>query len=376
MRVILNTLHLVSENLGGAWVYTWQLAKALERHRPGLEVIVLANENTADRFRSLGHQVHTAPVDSRNRLRRVAWEQLSLAGELRRYGADVFHATGNVLPLRLPMRSVLTLHDCQWHYYPANFSAARRTYLRAMVRASARRADHVICISEATRKDARVLCGVPERNMSVVYEAGLDSSEAGLAVDAADLRSRYGVTRPVLLSVGSSLPHKNLERLILAFKEIVAEIPHDLLIVGESFGHHDRLAGLVGKVLSEYGARIRFTGYVSRSDLVGLYRLADAFVFPSLFEGFGIPAVEAMELGTPVIASSATSLPEVVGDAGEYFDPASVPAMASAVKRVCLDEGLRKSLAALGAQRARMFSWDAMADRTYEVYNSILHNQR
>jgi glycosyltransferase involved in cell wall biosynthesis len=355
MRVVLNTLNLRSENLGGGWVYTWQLARALQRYSDELELIILAHESTAPAFRSLSHTVHTVSMDATNRMRRVLWEQFSLPKEIERYAPEVVHGPGNVLPGRTSARSVVTIHDFQWYYYPENFSFARRIYLQHMVKSSARSADRVICVSQATKRDLLTFCRVNEDRVSVIHEAGLTQDESMPRRD---------------LDVGSSLPHKNLARLIDAFGMVASRIPHDLLIVGESFGFHSALTGAVDRVNREHGQRIRFTGYVRREDLVGLYHCSDAFVFPSLFEGFGIPAVEAMGCGVPVIASSATSLPEVIGDAGAFFDPMNTEDLAAQLARVCLDRNYHRTLSDAGRTRARSFSWDAMAQQTLEVYRA------
>ena len=174
--------------------------------------------------------------------------------------------------------------------------------------------------------------------------------------------------------MSSHLPHKNLDRLIAAFGRIREEVPHDLVLVGERFGNGSRIEELVRGANGGHPSRIKVTGFVSREDLLGLYQIADAFVFPSLFEGFGIPALEAMECGCPVVASRSTSLPEVMGQAGEFFDATDADDIARALKEVCGDPKLRDELRVRGFERAKEFSWERMGEETMELYHRIAGN--
>jgi glycosyltransferase involved in cell wall biosynthesis len=179
-----------------------------------------------------------------------------------------------------------------------------------------------------------LLCGVPAEKLTVVYEAGLAEGYEPEPTDSDTLRNRYKINGPFIMYAGSSMPHKNLRRLIEAFARVAADVRHDLLIVGEPFGFDNGLDRVSASALGLERDRVRMTGFVPRKDLLGLYELADAYVFPSLFEGFGIPVLEAMGIGCPVVAARGTSVPEVAGDAAEYFDPMSVESIASE-KGVC-----------------------------------------
>ncbi len=374
-RIIINTIFLASERIGGSWSYTYNLLRALEHGSNEIEFVVLVNQKISPLLASLDMEKKVVPIDPESRILRVGLEQMSLPGILKRLSPAILHATGNVLPPRLPCKSVVTVHDFQYWYYPSNIALPRRMYLRYAVPDSLRRATRVICVSQATRNDAVKLYGVPSEKLAVIYEAGLWDGELATASREEDVRSRFSTQGRFLLSAGTSHPHKNLPRLIQAFGMIAREIPHDLLIVGEPFRFRGPLHEAVTMLPSELKDRVKLNGFIPRSDLLALYRAADAFIFPSLFEGFGIPALEAMGCGCPVVASRSSSLPEVIGDAGEYFDPLNVEDMARTVRKVCCDTEVRDHLRSRGFARAREFAWEKMGRETLEVYRSLLDDR-
>jgi len=374
MRVVINTVFLTSENFGGSWTYTYNLIRSLENFRDDVELIVLASSGMIPRFEGIESQIVAVDYGAKSRIMRVGWEQLVLPRFLKGFSPDILHSTGNVIPRGVGNPSVLTMHDFQYFYYPENFGWIKRQYLRYGVPHSVRKATRVICVSEQTKRHAMLLCGVPAEKLTVVYEAGLAEGYEPEPTDSDTLRNRYKINGPFIMYAGSSMPHKNLRRLIEAFARVAADVRHDLLIVGEPFGFDNGLDRVSASALGLERDRVRMTGFVPRKDLLGLYELADAYVFPSLFEGFGIPVLEAMGIGCPVVAARGTSVPEVAGDAAEYFDPMSVESIASAVKKVCVDEGLRTLLRERGFAQAKKFSWDRMAKETLGVYLDAINS--
>lgn len=374
MRVIINTTFLASPRFGGSWTYTYNLLRALDAFSSEVEFIVLTNSRIVSLLRDLRMELKVVVDNPDVRASRVAWEQFVLPRLARKYKPTVFHSTGNTLPPIAGCPSVVTLHDFQYHFYPKNFSAVKRMYLRNMVPRSLRRATAIICYSEFTKRHAMDLYGVTSEKLALIYLAGLWRGEQSAATAAQTLRKKFGLDRAFVLSVSSHLPHKNLDRLIAAFGRIREEVPHDLVLAGEQFGNGSRIEELIREANGGQPSRIRVTGFVSREDLLGLYQIADAFVFPSLFEGFGIPALEAMECGCPVVASRATSLPEVIGTAGEFFDPMDTNDIARALQKVCADSKLREELRARGFERAKEFSWERMGEETMELYRRIAGN--
>lgn len=371
MRILINALYLVSENLGGTWTYTSNLVSCVSGLRSDHEFIVLANRRTASGFELRGGKtkVMTVDLDVESRIKRVAWEQLALPKLVRDLRIDVLHSTGNTLPLRLKEKTVVTVADLQYTKYPENIPLARRMYLNWFVPRSVRRADLVIAISQHTKESIVHHFGVPAEKVKVIYLAGLSEKDSKQTLES---REGSGARRPYLLSVGSSLPHKNLARLIRGYAKVASEIPHNLVIVGEGFDQRGDLhqtlvdTGLAGS------ERVQMRGFIGRSELLALYRQADAFVFPSLYEGFGIPAIEAMDSGCPVVAANCTVLPEVIANAGLFFDPLSVDSIAEALRKVCRSSTLREDLRTRGRLRAKQFSWEKMAAETVEAYEQVV----
>jgi glycosyltransferase involved in cell wall biosynthesis len=370
VRILINALYLLSENLGGTWTYTSNLISYVSGLGTDHEFVILANPRTASGFDLRGEKTRLVAVDLdvESRIKRVAWEQLALPRLVRDLRIDVLHSTGNTLPLRLKQKTVVTVADLQYKKYPENIPLARRMYLNWFVPRSVRRADLVIAISQHTKESILHHFNVAAEKIKVIYLAGLSEKDAKQTPES---REGSGTKRPFLLSVGSSLPHKNLARLIRGYAKAASEIPHDLVIVGEGFDQRGALhqtlvdTGLAGS------ERVQMRGFIERGELLALYGQADAFVFPSLYEGFGIPAIEAMESGCPVVAANCTALPEVMADAGLFFDPLSVDSIAEALRRVCLDSTLREDLQARGRLRAKQFSWEKMAAETLQAYEQV-----
>jgi glycosyltransferase involved in cell wall biosynthesis len=245
-------------------------------------------------------------------------------------------------------------------------------YARANLWAAARRAERIFTVSETSKADILRYCDVAAERIIVVYNA-IDARFATPPEPEAveRVRERYQLHGPFALYVGNIKPHKNLERLIDAF-DLVRRGGFErleLLIIGDQISKYPRLRRAVDK--HKLHKHVRFLGFVPDDTLAALYRLATVFVFPSLYEGFGLPPLEAMASGTPVVTSNRSSLPEVVGDAAVLVDPYSAASIADGIQQVLSDPELRRSLSARGLARAREFSWDASIRRVHEVYMDV-----
>jgi glycosyltransferase involved in cell wall biosynthesis len=284
---------------------------------------------------------------------------------------DLFHSPDFVLPPTLPRtRTLLTVHDLSFVRDPESAPAVLRDYLNVVVPRSVRRADHVFTDSEATRQDLAELYRTPPEKMSVLY-CGI--SEAFQPVmDAARLeavRARYGLGGwPFILAVGTLQPRKNYTRLIQAFAQI-ARGDLRLVIAGGRGWLFDAVFAEVERLrLKE---RVLFPGFIDDADLPALYSAAGVLAYPSIYEGFGLPMLEAMACGTPVVASTASCLPEVAGEAALLAPPTDVDALAGALQRAVQDDALRGDLIAKGFQRARQFGWDASARQLAATYRRL-----
>jgi glycosyltransferase involved in cell wall biosynthesis len=355
--------------MAGAGVYTCQLARALAALSDGPELVVFAREGLFDDLRSERFRViHTSQMSPAVRL---VWEQTSLPRSLRRGHVDVLHSPHHHTPL-LPSRNgqhraarVVTVHDVTFMLLPGRYPLLRRLYMEAVTRASMRIADAIIVPSEAVRDDLR---RVIDRNarVAVVPEAAgpqYRAIEDERAIGA--VRERYGLGETFLLSVGSLEPGKNRGRLIAAFKRLARQ-DIELVIVGQPAWRYEREFDLVNALGLE--ARVRFLGYVPDADMPAIYNAATAFAFPSLYEGFGLPVLEAMACGTPVVTSDRGATAEIAGDAALLVDPRDVTSMVYALSNVLADEALRHSLRQRGLERAAQFSWERAARETLSVY--------
>jgi glycosyltransferase involved in cell wall biosynthesis len=311
-------------------------------------------------------------VSAHSRQARLFWEQARLPGIAERLGIAVLHSTHHTLPLR-PMRAkrVVTVHDVTFFRIPERYPPARRVYMQTMTRLSARVADAIIVPSNAVRDDVVRTLRVDPAKVTVVYEAAGERYRPIAPGECAAVRSRYGVEAPYVLSVGSREPGKNRGSLIRAMRELRdVGVDRRLLIAGQpawNYQGEERLADELGM-----RDRVIFAGYVPDGDLPALYSACDAFAFPSLFEGFGVPVLEAMACGAPVVTSDVSATAEVAGSAAVLVDPHSVASIRDGLRRALSDDGLRGDLVAFGRARAAQFSWRRAADETYAVYERVL----
>lgn len=310
---------------------------------------------------------------------RIAWEQFLQPWELAMGRVDLVHSMAYALPLVCPARSVVTVHDLSFLLFPSAFNRANRLYLTASTRLAVRRADAIIAVSKNSRRDLVRLVGARADRVAVVPN-GVDPAFRPLDPEAlAHFRQERGLPQAYILFVGTLEPRKNLATLIRAYARLRqiarvsrsgATVPHRLVVVG---GVGWRYQGIL-RLVEELGLRdeVVFAGFVPHEELPWWYGAADLFVFPSLYEGFGLPPLEAMACGTPVISSNAASLPEVVGDAGWLVSPTDVEELAEAMRRVILDPALREEMKARGLARASQYSWHRTAQETAQVYRRVL----
>ncbi len=301
---------------------------------------------------------------------RRLWTHVGLSREMWRRPPDVLFVPAHVVPLWHPPATVVTIHDLGYRFFPRQHTRLARLYLDASTRFSTRVARRVIADSLATARDLEREYGVPAGRIRVVYP-GLDPAMARASEAAQEeVRERYHLPGRFVLYVGTIQPRKNLARLIEAFARLPGDLAGVDLVLAGQIGW---LAGEIIATVRRLGleARVHFPGYVPQGDLPALLSAAECFVMPSLYEGFGLPVLEAMACGTPVVCSAASSLPEVAADAALLVGPHDTSGWAEAMGRVLDDPALAASLSARGLARARRFTWTAAAQATMEVYSAL-----
>lgn len=285
--------------------------------------------------------------------------------------ARLFHATEHLLPPLVDVPTVLTVHDMIFRIFPEHQKRLNYWYLNATMPLYCRRASAIITVSETSKQDILSHYGLDSSKITVVYEAASpEFVPAGrMALDGA--RRKYGLPDRYLIHVGTIEPRKNLTRLVEALALLHSHGLRIPLVVvgGKGWLYDDFFKRLEGLPVRD---AVLFPGYVPSADLPLLYSAASVAVVPSIYEGFGLPVLEAMACGTPVIASSASSLPEIGGDAARYVEPSSVPAIAEAISSVWVNADLQADMRARGLARAALFSWDKAAIETLAVYNRLL----
>ncbi len=283
---------------------------------------------------------------------------------------DLVHYTANIGPMLRTHPFVLTVHDLSFLHHPEWFHWSRVHYYRQVVRRSARIAARVIADSTATKQDLLALAGIPEDRIDVV-PLGVSATFQPAAQDEIDrVLKKYDLPGRFFLFVGTIEPRKNLPRLVAAFERIAWEVQHDLVIAGREGWKTGPVHDVVANTASR--GRIHFPGFIAPEDLPAVLSAADAFVWPSLFEGFGLPPLEAMACGTPVLTSKTSSLPEVVGGAAFMVDPENIGEIAHALKFLAVGGKMVDTLREGGRQRAAEFTWKRTAEMACESYRKAL----
>src|SRR6186713_86023 len=366
MRVAIDTRKIHDFGIG---TYIRNLLRQLARIDQNTEYILLCREPDLGIAAQLGPNFRTVLEPSPNYSLR---EQIHVPWVLRRERPDVFHAPHYVLPPAVPCRSVVTIHDCIHLMFPQYLpNRAAYAYARASMWTAARRSDRILTVSEASKRDILHLFNVKPEKIVVVYNAIDEHFSATPSEEqVARIRERYQLDHKFVLYVGNIKPHKNLVRLIEAFSQL--RRTHDdlkLLIIGDEISRLPALRRAVHR--NKLHKFVRFLGYLKDDTLTVLYRLASVFVFPSLYEGFGLPPLEAMASGTPVVTSNVSSLPEVTGDAAVLVDPYDVESIEDGMRRVLDDPRLADELRLKGLRRAREFSWERSVEKTQRVYREV-----
>lgn len=374
MHVGLNLVYLVPGYTGGTEVVARELLPALVAAAgDDVRFTAFVNREAADAADGPWHELMrsvTVPVRARNRAEWVRGEQQHLPRLAAREGVDVLHSLANTAPAWGRFRRVVTVHDLIHRFYPDTHGGLKARGMQVLVPLAIRRSHRVMADSAATADDLQRELRVPAAKVDVV-PMGVGATARAAPEPEAQLRARHELgDRPIVLTVAAKRPHKNLPRLIEAMALIDADRRPLLVAPGYGTFHDDELHALVRRL--GLAGDVRLLGWVSDAELEGLYAAAALFVLPSLYEGFGLPVLEAMARGVPVACSDRGSLREVAGDAARVFDPERPDDIARAITDVLADPDEAARLRAAGRQQAARFTWERSAQLTLDAYRRTL----
>jgi glycosyltransferase involved in cell wall biosynthesis len=372
MHVGLNLVFLVPDETGGMEIYARHLIESLGRVRPDIRLTAFINRNAAGQpgpWYDIEHV--TVPVNSRNRVAWVLADQLLVPPLARRAKVDLLHSPANIAPAwGGPYRRLITVHDLIHKTFPEAHEGIKSRAIGVIMPLAIRRSHRLITDSHAAKQDLVTILGEPEAKIDVI-PLGLDQPHAERALPEAEIRKWLDLgERQVVLSLSAKRPHKNLKRLIDATAGIPSERRPVLVIPGYPTWYERELEQHARE--RSIQADVRLLGWIDEGQLEGLYAVASCVLFPSLYEGFGLPVLEAMQRGVPVACSNTTSLPEVAGDAALLFDPESTEQIAAAIERLLSDPDEAERLRRRGRERVKQFTWDATGRLTAETYERAL----
>ena len=370
----INLLWMVPGVVGGSETYLTRLLRGLTDREADLDYTIFALPQFAEAYPDLASsfEVAYAPLSGQMKSFRVAGENSWLAAQCRRRGMDLVHHGGGTMPLLRTTRSVLTIHDLQYLYYPEYFSKTKLRFLKTMVWRSAEASRLVLVPSEYTRRTVIERLHI-DPSLVVVVPHGI--SPRNLAEGTTDVRERYELPGPFFLYPAAMYPHKNHLILLEAMAKL-RQVRDDvtLVLTGAKAWQEWKLAKQMSQRIDSEIRKlgledhVKRLGYVPSADLDGLYQEATAMTFPSKFEGFGAPILEAMSRACPVIAADATALPEVVGEAGRLMSPDNAEHWADAMEEMIGDREQREHFIKEGLERAKQFGWDTSAQILEDAY--------
>ncbi len=375
MRVGLNLLFMIPGEVGGTQTYSVGLIDALSRLDSQNEYYLFVNQE-ARGFpwpERENFQIVPCPIRASSRPARLIWEQTMLPRFAARCHIDLLHSLGYVSPLRTPYPSVVTVHDLNYRFIPQAFSLPARLTQKFLVESSIRRADHVLAVSQFTKSQIVQCLPVSPAKITVTPEAPkqVETSPHARIARWEAVTARFRIRQPYLVAFSSKSPHKNMHGLLKAYRlaRDAYQLESQLVLIGHL---PPQMKRCIQDPIEASHPGVVFTGYLDDTDLAGLLEKASLFVFPSFYEGFGLPVLEAMQLGVPAACSNRGSIPEVAGEAVVYFDPGDPDQMAATIACLMQDEARRDQLRRLGREQVSRFSWEHTARETLRVYRSQL----
>lgn len=368
MRIAINTRFLLPHKMEGFGWYTYEISKRMVEQHPEHTFIFFFDRTFEEKF-VFGDNVIPVKLSPQARhpvLFRI-WFNWSVKRALKKYKADVFFSPDGYLSMTSDVPQVAVMHDLNFEHYPDDMKPVMLSYYRTNFPKFAKKAKHIVTVSEYSKQDICQTYGLPESKVSAIWNSGSETFKPLSAEEKQTVRETYSDGAPYFLFVGAIHPRKNVKRLIGAYKmykERHPQSPEKFVIVGTELWSN---SGMDIEIPENIKKEIRFTGHLPLEQLAQIMAAAEVFTFVPYFEGFGIPLVEAMRCGTPILSGDRTSLPEVAGDAALYCDPFDVEDIAAKLTEIASDSNLRAELSKKGLERSRLFSWDTAAEEVWKI---------
>lgn len=368
MRIALNARHLLVDRLEGVGIVTDEVMKRMAGSHPDDQFDYYFDRKYDSRFvhgsNVTPHSFH--PVTRLPILIRY-WLDHPVRKNVLKQKADIFFSPDGFIPLGMSIPKVSMVHDVAYLRYPEHLQPRIRTFYKKWMGRYLAYTDHIITVSEFSKREIIAGYNIPADKISVVYNGITDAYKPISEEQKKHTRDRYTNGKPYFVYLGAIHPRKNILTLVKAFEHFKSSHPseHQLVLAGRASWHTEEVFKAIAE--SNWKDSIHLPGYIATADATSLVASAEAMIYPSLYEGFGLPLVEAMACGVPVICSNVSSLPEVAGNAALLFDPLDAGQLAHHMEKLSTDEVLRKKLITLGTQRSKYFSWDNAAKQVYEV---------
>jgi glycosyltransferase involved in cell wall biosynthesis len=373
MNIGINAL-IVGEGKSGVGYYSINIIKEITKSSDYYFYIFVQDKSYLQTEISQSNcKVIEVPLARRGKIGRLIAEQLIIPFFQTRYKLDIIHSMAFSIPIFARCINIVTVHDLVYKIYPQTIKQNRRYYYNLLFDLSMKRADKIISVSSNTKKDIIKYLKIESDKIVTILE-GVDNERFNSINVGTNTESiKEIITKKYILFVGNVEPRKNLATLLKAFSAIHNQLEHDLVIVGARGWKNSDVFDVVEKL--NLHDRVIFTGFIKDDLLPILYRKADLFVFPSIYEGFGLPVLEAMASGTPVISSNSSSLPEVVKDAALLFDPLSEQEISECILKIVNNNEISKKFIQKGFRRVDNLSWSDTAEKTIEIYSSYYKNK-
>ncbi|NRA12708.1 MAG: glycosyltransferase family 4 protein [Crocinitomicaceae bacterium] len=373
MRIAINTRFLLSHKMEGFGWYTFEIVKRLVENHPEHEFILFFDRKYDPKF-VFGKNAFPVVISpqARHPILFNIWFNYSIKRALKKYNADLFFSPDGYLSLTSDIKQIGVIHDLNFEHHPEDMKPVMRKYYLKNFPKFAKLADHIITVSEHSKQDICTKYSLSQEKVTAIWNGASPVFQPIDEITANDIRVKYSDSKPYFLFVGAIHPRKNLQRLIPAFEKFKLNNPDSdfqLVIVGTELWSN---SGVNIEIDTSVKEQIHFTGHLPLEQLAQVIASATVFTFVPYFEGFGIPLVEAMKCGTPILSGDKTSLPEVAGDAALYCDPFNVDDISEKLTTIALDENLRLELSKKGLERSKLFSWDKSAESVWEILENHL----